>query len=64
MNALAEFTPRLGQVLGIQDLTVDETERSSSVSRISWPFRFLSWSIQAGSFSGPTWVRCPIRAIK
>jgi hypothetical protein len=23
--ALAEFTPRLGQVLGIQDLTVDET---------------------------------------
>ena len=25
MSALAEFTPRLGQVLGIQDLTVDET---------------------------------------
>ncbi len=25
MSALAEFTPRLGQALGIQDLTVDET---------------------------------------
>ena len=25
MSALAEFAPKLGQILGIQDLTVDET---------------------------------------